>query len=159
MPLESTACRDAVSEASPRHCPAMDCSVAMSTFTDPPPGPGSLPGPATLRRRSRTGRAPSTGEHVVHRWPTAVPGPDPRPHHRPVIAPPPPDRAPVRATRRWTLRGLEGTVDIDVTAPADPRLGDVLAALRNAVRLPVPGLWSGSRRLPEELPLTAPELA
>ena len=43
IPLDRVVCRAAVSAASARHCPAIDCRVAMSTFMDPPPS-GSLPG-------------------------------------------------------------------------------------------------------------------
>ena len=61
MLLDRVACRPAVSAASVRHCPAIDCRVAMSTFT----GSSSDPGPSRSRRT--LGRPRRHVRRVVHR--------------------------------------------------------------------------------------------
>ncbi|MGY1652085.1 FtsK/SpoIIIE domain-containing protein [Geodermatophilus sp. SYSU D01119] len=68
---------------------------------------------------------------------------------------PPPDVPP----RCWTVVAPEGAVDVEVSAADDDRLGAVLPALVAALGVPAAGLWSGSTRLADELPLTSPLLA
>ena len=64
-----------------------------------------------------------------------------------------------RATRRWTLVSPDGPVDVEVTAADDALLGAVLAPLRHQLGSDLPGLWAGSARLTDDIPLTAPALA
>ncbi|HEY4631772.1 MAG TPA: hypothetical protein VIG96_10735, partial [Blastococcus sp.] len=61
--------------------------------------------------------------------------------------------------RCWSLVAAEGAVDVEVVAPDDQPLGHLLPTLSEALGVPVPGLWSGSTRLPDDLPLHAPALA
>ncbi|MGY1706344.1 FtsK/SpoIIIE domain-containing protein [Geodermatophilus sp. SYSU D00697] len=63
------------------------------------------------------------------------------------------------ASRRWSLVTAENTVDVEVTAADEDRLGAVLPALAAALRLPAAQLWAGSARLGDEVPLTSPALA
>jgi DNA segregation ATPase FtsK/SpoIIIE, S-DNA-T family len=70
-----------------------------------------------------------------------------------------PRAAPLRATRRWTLVGLDGAVDVELTAGDDAPLGDVLPVLSATLGSALPGLWAGSARLDHDTSLTAPELA
>src|SRR5688500_14158329 len=71
MPLDRVACRPLLSAASARHCPAIDCRVAMSTFTGPPPS-GPLPvaanarasGARRVRRRPQAWACPRSEEHT-----------------------------------------------------------------------------------------------
>ncbi|MGY1690001.1 FtsK/SpoIIIE domain-containing protein [Geodermatophilus sp. SYSU D01105] len=72
-------------------------------------------------------------------------------HSRPEPGPP--------ASRHWSLVTAEDTVDVEVTAADEDRLGAVLPALAAAVRLPAAELWSGSARLGDDVPLTSPALA
>ncbi|HVD29876.1 MAG TPA: FHA domain-containing protein, partial [Mycobacteriales bacterium] len=71
---------------------------------------------------------------------------------------PMPDRTALRAPRTWTLSTGRTTVDVEVTARDDDRLGDVLSPLGIALGTPVAGLWAASARLPDDLQLSAPEL-
>jgi S-DNA-T family DNA segregation ATPase FtsK/SpoIIIE len=66
--------------------------------------------------------------------------------------------APVRASRCWTLCSDRDVFDVEVTAGEDDCLGALLPALGHAVGGPVAGLWSGSTRLADDVPLTAPEV-
>ncbi|HEY4605433.1 MAG TPA: FHA domain-containing protein, partial [Blastococcus sp.] len=66
--------------------------------------------------------------------------------------------ADVRATRCWTLSGETGTLDVEVTAAPGHTLSDVLPAISRVVGRPVAGLWAGSTRLPDDLPLTSAAL-
>ncbi|WP_369139958.1 FtsK/SpoIIIE domain-containing protein [Modestobacter versicolor] len=74
--------------------------------------------------------------------------------------PPPPPRPPgaASAVRSWTLRAPEGTVDVEVAAPDDGTLADVLGAVAGALGVPVVRLWAGSVELPAHTPLAVPEL-
>jgi S-DNA-T family DNA segregation ATPase FtsK/SpoIIIE len=75
-----------------------------------------------------------------------------------VTDPPVPDRAALRARRIWTLSADGGSADVEVTASDHAVLGEVLASLGLALGRRVLGLWAGSTRLADDLPLTAPEL-
>jgi DNA segregation ATPase FtsK/SpoIIIE, S-DNA-T family len=66
--------------------------------------------------------------------------------------------ADVRASRCWTLSGETGTLDVEVTAAPGHTLSDVLPAISCVVGRPVAGLWAGSTRLPDDLPLTSAAL-
>ncbi|WP_336027805.1 FtsK/SpoIIIE domain-containing protein [Geodermatophilus sp. FMUSA9-8] len=68
---------------------------------------------------------------------------------------PPPDVPP----RCWTVVGPEGAVDVEVSAADDDPLGAVLPVLTAALGVPAAGVWSGSTRLGDDLPLTSPLLA
>ncbi|QXG77123.1 FHA domain-containing protein [Modestobacter sp. L9-4] len=68
----------------------------------------------------------------------------------------PPDREP--AVRTWTVHGLGGAVDVDVRAPDDASLADVLGPLGHQLGAPGALLWSGSGALPVDTPLTAAPL-
>ena len=72
------------------------------------------------------------------------------------IAPDPVAATP--ATREWTLVSPDGSVDVEVTAVERDTLAAVLPALGPLLGLATPELWSGSVRLPDELPLTSDEL-
>jgi len=72
----------------------------------------------------------------------------------PTAAPPGPERTP----RCWTLVTPEGAVDVEVVADDRDLLGEVVPALEQALRVPVPGVWSGSARLPDDLFLGAAQL-
>src|SRR6185312_4524543 len=75
-------------------------------------------------------------------------------HHARVI-----ERSPTAGTPRcWSLVSAEVAVDVEVVAPDDEPLGQLLPALSAALGVPVPGLWSGSTRLADDLPLRAPAL-
>jgi DNA segregation ATPase FtsK/SpoIIIE, S-DNA-T family len=63
-----------------------------------------------------------------------------------------------RAARTWTLSVDGRPVEVEVTAHERDRLLDVLPALGEALGRTAPGLWAASTRLPDDLPLTAPEL-
>jgi S-DNA-T family DNA segregation ATPase FtsK/SpoIIIE len=65
---------------------------------------------------------------------------------------------PSRTSRCWTLRGGEGSVDVEVVAADDDRLADVLPPLAQALGVPVAGLWAGGLRLDEEVVLASPAL-
>src|SRR3954452_13244161 len=67
MLLDRAACRPVASAASARHCPAIDCRVAMSTFTGPPCVPGPSRSAGTLGRGGHLSPELSTGQAVVHR--------------------------------------------------------------------------------------------
>ncbi len=60
--------------------------------------------------------------------------------------------------RSWTLRSLDGAVDVDVRAPEGGVLADVADALSSGLRLPEVRLWAGSVELPPHTPLTSPLL-
>ncbi len=62
------------------------------------------------------------------------------------------------ATRSWTLVGPAGSVDVEVTAPDDARLGAVAEALAASTGEQVE-LWSGSTRLDAAVPLRSGPLA
>ncbi|SFD96928.1 FtsK/SpoIIIE domain-containing protein [Blastococcus tunisiensis] len=64
----------------------------------------------------------------------------------------------VAAARCWTLTGDPGTLDVEVVATRHHRLADVLPELTALLGRPVEGLWSGSTRLSDDTPLTAPAL-
>ncbi|MCZ2829691.1 FtsK/SpoIIIE domain-containing protein [Modestobacter sp. VKM Ac-2986] len=68
----------------------------------------------------------------------------------------PGDRDP--AVRTWTLHTLEGAVDVDVRAPDDAVLGDVLGPLGAQLGTPGTALWSGSGALSADTLLTAASL-
>jgi S-DNA-T family DNA segregation ATPase FtsK/SpoIIIE len=53
----------------------------------------------------------------------------------------------------------EAAFDVTVTAADDDAVGTLLPVLGEALGRPVGGLWAGSARLPDDLPLTAGELA
>jgi len=72
---------------------------------------------------------------------------------------PPSAQTAPRAARVWTLSAGGRSVDVEVTAYDHDRLHDVLPALVTALARPVGALWSTSSRLPDDLSLTAPELA
>jgi S-DNA-T family DNA segregation ATPase FtsK/SpoIIIE len=57
------------------------------------------------------------------------------------------------ATRRWTLVGDAGRVDVEVTASDAHTVGDVLAALPPDLRASAPTLWSGPDQVADDLPL------
>lgn len=67
--------------------------------------------------------------------------------------------APSPGTRCWTLFAADGAVDVELTAPDSASLGSVLPALSRALGVPVDGIWDGSVRLPEDLPISVPTLA
>ncbi|MCW2684106.1 MAG: domain containing protein [Blastococcus sp.] len=76
-----------------------------------------------------------------------------------MTAPPASTTPAARFARCWTLRGGHGaSLDVEVTAADDESLGAVLRALAQALDRPVTGLWAGSSRLADDLPLDAPEL-
>jgi S-DNA-T family DNA segregation ATPase FtsK/SpoIIIE len=66
--------------------------------------------------------------------------------------------APVEASRSWTLWSADGALDVEVRAPEDGVLGDVLGALATGLRLPTVQLWAGSVELPADTALTAAAL-
>ncbi len=49
-------------------------------------------------------------------------------------------------------------MDVEVRAPADAVLGDVLPVLAAELALPAGGLWSGTTELPADVPLSSPAL-
>jgi S-DNA-T family DNA segregation ATPase FtsK/SpoIIIE len=63
-----------------------------------------------------------------------------------------------RTARCWTVTSDDGAVDVEVIAHDDDQVGAVRPMLERALGVPVDGLWAGSTRLPDDLPLTAPEL-
>ncbi|MGY1844191.1 FtsK/SpoIIIE domain-containing protein [Modestobacter sp. SYSU DS0875] len=64
-----------------------------------------------------------------------------------------------RTTRRsWTLQTARGAVDVEVSAPEDAVLDDVLPALAAELGPPAGPLWSSSTELPGGTPLSIPEL-
>ena len=69
----------------------------------------------------------------------------------------PADQAP-QATRRWTLVTAAGPVDVEVTASDRHTVGEVLTAVPDDLLGGAAGLWSGTDRVPEELPLSHPDL-
>ncbi|TFV83243.1 FHA domain-containing protein, partial [Blastococcus sp. CT_GayMR16] len=71
----------------------------------------------------------------------------------------PPDTASPHARRTWTLSTGARSVDVEVSAADRDRLCDVLPSLGAALGRPPAGLWSASTRLPDDLPLSAPQLA
>ncbi|HZB19002.1 MAG TPA: FtsK/SpoIIIE domain-containing protein, partial [Blastococcus sp.] len=62
------------------------------------------------------------------------------------------------ALRCWTLTGDLGTVDVEVTGAGEHRLADVLPGVADLVGHPVDGLWAGSTRLPDDMPLSSAAL-
>lgn len=60
--------------------------------------------------------------------------------------------------RRWTLQAPEGLLDVEVQAPDEAVLGDVLVCLSDQLHLPPAQLWSGSSALPTSTPLTSEAL-
>jgi S-DNA-T family DNA segregation ATPase FtsK/SpoIIIE len=62
------------------------------------------------------------------------------------------------ADRTWTLWSADGTVDVEVRAPEDGTLGDVVGAVASGLGLPTVELWAGSVALPPETPLTVEAL-
>ena len=65
---------------------------------------------------------------------------------------------PPRTPRCWTVCAVEGSVDLQIVASDVDPLGAVLPGIARALGIDVPGLWSGSSRLADDLPLSAPEL-
>ncbi|RBY86523.1 FtsK/SpoIIIE domain-containing protein [Blastococcus sp. TF02A-30] len=65
---------------------------------------------------------------------------------------------PPSTVRCWTLHGLEGSVDVEVTARDDDPLGDVLRALEAGLGLDVAELWHGAVRLHDQVLLSDPRL-
>ena len=61
--------------------------------------------------------------------------------------------------RCWTLTGVLGTFDVEVSGAAEHRLADVLPGVAGLVGRPVDGLWAGSTPLPGDLPLDSAALA
>ncbi|WP_369253470.1 FtsK/SpoIIIE domain-containing protein [Geodermatophilus amargosae] len=57
-------------------------------------------------------------------------------------------------TRCWTVVGAEGAVDVEVRAADDAPLDVVLTDLAAALGTAPAGLWSGTTRLPGDLPLS-----
>src|SRR3954454_7876151 len=80
-------------------------------------------------------------------------------HHPRVSEPPPPVPSPQHSTRCWTLCSADGAVDVEVVVHDDERLGSGLGAVARELGLPLAGLWSGTSRLPDDLPLSSPQLA
>src|SRR5690348_12930249 len=126
MLAERPAWRPVASAASERHCPAMDCSVAMSTFMVPP-----RPGPLPVAADGRASGRPAAG--VVHRAGSCPQMPGELPAGRGaggtiplVTARSATDRPASRGARSWTLHGGEGLLDVEVTAAEDDGLGTVL---------------------------------
>jgi S-DNA-T family DNA segregation ATPase FtsK/SpoIIIE len=76
-----------------------------------------------------------------------------------VIPPPAPTAGASSTPRCWTLVSAEGAVDVEVRAADDEPLERLLPVLSEAIGVPVPGLWSGSTRLPDDLSLSSPLLA
>ena len=156
MLLDRVACRAVVSAASLRHCPAIDCSVAMSTFTGPPPF-RVPPGAANARTAGAGASA------VVHRRAPLSTDPagaahDGRSAGHDRAGDRPPSRPAGRAARPgWTLVGAEGAVDVEVTA-ARRRAAWATSCRRcgRALGRAGPGLWAGSARLADDLPLQLP---
>jgi S-DNA-T family DNA segregation ATPase FtsK/SpoIIIE len=64
----------------------------------------------------------------------------------------------VPASRCWTLSGDGGTLDVEVTAAPRQTIADVLPAISGLVGRPVEGLWAGTTRLADDLPLSAAAL-
>jgi len=62
------------------------------------------------------------------------------------------------ADRTWTLLSPEGSVDVEVRAPEDAVLADVVDALSDGLGLPGAALWAGSTALGPDTPLTDPAL-
>ena len=60
--------------------------------------------------------------------------------------------------RTWTLHTVEGAVDVEVRAPDDGTLDDVLGPLGAQLGAPGAALWSDSSALPARTPLTAAAL-
>ena len=67
--------------------------------------------------------------------------------------------APTPAARSWTLVSADGALDVEVTVHDTAQLGAVSSELRRVLGVPVEALWAGSRRLSDDLPVTASELA
>src|SRR3954454_570082 len=131
----------------------------MSTFMGPPSGPGTSRSLGTLGRA--TGRATdlSTGGRfsTVHgRLPRG--GSSCR-HDHAVTASSTRDPARIPTTRCWTLHGTEGTVDVEVDARDGDTVADLLTPLARALGAPVDGLWAGTTRLADDLPLSTEALA
>ncbi|WP_249523487.1 FtsK/SpoIIIE domain-containing protein [Modestobacter marinus] len=64
--------------------------------------------------------------------------------------------APVEHTTRcWTVQAPGGVLDVEVRAPEEAVLGDVLACLSERLRLPRAQVFSGSSALPAGTPLTS----
>ena len=63
------------------------------------------------------------------------------------------------SSRCWTLVGAAGSLDVEVHAPDDALLGDVLTGLADALGGSVPPLWSGSSPLGADTDLRSPALA
>src|SRR4051794_8351041 len=131
----------------------------MSTFMGPPSGPGTSRSLGTLGRA--TGRATdlSTGGRF-----STVRGRLPRGgsscrHDHAVTTSSTSDPARIRTTRCWTLHGTEGTVDVEVDARDGDTVADLLPPLARALGAPVNGLWAGTTRLADELPLSTEALA
>ncbi|PRY51828.1 S-DNA-T family DNA segregation ATPase FtsK/SpoIIIE [Geodermatophilus tzadiensis] len=61
--------------------------------------------------------------------------------------------------RCWTVVGPAGPVDVEVRAADHARLDTVLPVLAAALGAPAAGLWSGSSRLADDLPLDDAALA
>ncbi|SNR74381.1 FtsK/SpoIIIE domain-containing protein [Blastococcus mobilis] len=71
-----------------------------------------------------------------------------------MTAPPTGDAGGVSSARCWTLSGDMGTLDVEVRVEPRHRLLDVLPVLSQVVGRPVEGMWAGSTRLADDLPLT-----
>ena len=147
-----------------RHCPAMRLQGGDVDLHGSSSDPGPSRSRRTLGRRQRRSRprcpqaAPlSTGRRLRGPGTPSPSGHDAAGDRRP----PPPTAARARATRCWTLCGGEGAVDVEVDArTTDDRLGDVLPALGTALgRAGRRASGPGRPGWPDDLPLTAPELA
>jgi S-DNA-T family DNA segregation ATPase FtsK/SpoIIIE len=75
-----------------------------------------------------------------------------------VPTPTAPTRAPDQADRSWTLWSSEGAVDVELHAPEDGVLADVLDALATGLGVATVQLWAGSVPLPADTALTADAL-
>jgi S-DNA-T family DNA segregation ATPase FtsK/SpoIIIE len=64
-----------------------------------------------------------------------------------------PSSAPV--ARCWTIWSTDGAIDVELRAPEESVLSDVLGALCRELDLPTAGLWAGSVVLPAATPLSA----
>lgn len=63
------------------------------------------------------------------------------------------------ATRCWTLLTAQGPRDVEVSAPDEVLLGEVLPGLQERLGEPAGELWSGSTRLSPDTDLRSPSLA
>src|SRR3954449_5950051 len=113
MLLDRAACRPVASAASARHWPAIDCRVAMSTFTGPPQNPGTSRSAGTVGGGARLSPGLSTATVVVHKSPDGGPPASAARHHPGVIPPTAPAAGARQTARCWTLCSADGAVDVE----------------------------------------------